>query len=210
MERKTFYVNTWQRISLFIEPELLESIFSDCSVVTLNHHRGITTLEDRHAPYNLCSVYSGYLEAVLSNQIATSKERYDLYGAMIADSRSLSLDGTPEESVPVVNVRPETMIYVPERARIMTNVGAKDEVHFGIQLSFAKTGTYDFKTVLETAATPNGELFALLRKTIMARTKPCKFRSPSGIHRSSIRISDGIHARLKSHPMLAAHQLEVI
>jgi hypothetical protein len=84
------------------------------------------------------------------------------------------------------------------------------ELKFGIILSFPNTITYDFESILETAATPNGELFALLKKTIMSRTKPCKFRSPSGIHRSSIRISDGIHARLKSHPMLAAHQLEVI
>ena len=92
----------------------------------------------------------------------------------------------------------------------MTNVGAKYEVKFGIQLNFAKTGTYDFKTVIETSPMPNGELFASLRKAIMAKTKPCKFRSPSGIHRSSIRISDGIHERLKPHPMLAAHQLEVL
>jgi hypothetical protein len=210
MEQTHFYVNTWQRISSCVEPELLESVLSECQAIVQYHERGVRFVEDRFAPYKLTAIYRQYLETSLTKSDFAWNDERELYGHELVARASLLSDGSPDESVPVISVRPETLIYVPERGQIMTNVGAKYEVKFGIQLNFAKTGTYDFKTVIETSPMPNGELFASLRKAIMAKTKPCKFRSPSGIHRSSIRISDGIHERLKPHPMLAAHQLEVL
>lgn len=207
---RTFYPDTFQRISLLVEPQLLSDILSECKVVVLNENHGIQTVEDRCAPYKIIAVYAGYVAVSLSGEAETSKDRFNLYAARLVSADSLLPNGSPNGSDPTISIRAETLIYIPERGRIMTNVVANDEIHFGIQLNFAKTGTYDFKTVMETAPMPNGELFALLKKTIMARTKPCKFRSPSGIHRTSIRISDGIHERLKSHPFLAPNQLEVI
>ena len=210
MEPRRFYAQTWQRVSLFVEPELLESIFSDCTVVVLNHHRGNYHVEDDSAPYRVTAVYRHYIETLITTSLREWSDIKDLYGPELTSINSLLPDGKPDRSVPAISVRTEELHYNTGRKQLMTNVSSSGELLFGLQLNFPKTITYDFESFLETADTPNGELFALLRKTIMARTKPCKFRSPSGIHRTSIRISDGIHERLKSHPMLAAHQLEVL
>lgn len=210
MEPRRFYAQTWQRVSLFVEPELLESIFSDCTVVVLNHHRGNYHVEDDSAPYRVTAVYRHYIETLITTSLREWSDIKDLYGPELTSINSLLPDGKPDRSVPAISVRTEELHYNTGRKQLMTNVSSSGELLFGLQLNFPKTITYDFESILETADTPNGELFALLRKTIMARTKPCKFRSPSGIHRTSIRISDGIHERLKSHPMLAAHQLEVL
>ncbi|MDH4389539.1 MAG: hypothetical protein QE269_12525 [Fimbriimonas sp.] len=210
MEPRRFYAQTWQRVSLFVEPELLESIFSDCCVVILNHHRGKYFVEDHSAPYRMTAFYRHYVETLITTSRREWSDWKELYGPELTSSSSLLADGTPDRSVPAIVIQTEELYYNAYRKQLMTKVANTGELKFGIILSFPNTITYDFESILETAATPNGELFALLKKTIMSRTKPCKFRSPSGIHRSSIRISDGIHARLKSHPMLAAHQLEVI
>ena len=222
MEPRRFYAQTWQRVSLFVEPELLESIFSDCTVVVLNHHRGNYHVEDDSAPYRVTAVYRHYIETLITTSLREWSDIKDLYGPELTSINSLLPDGKPDRSVPAISVRTEELHYNTGRKQLMTNVSSSGELLFGLQLNFpktitydfesilAKTGTYDFGPVFDTSKTPNGELFALLKKTIMFRTKPCKFRSPSGIHRTSIRISDGIHERLKSHPMLAAHQLEVL
>jgi len=210
MGSRKFYANTWQRISLFVEPELLESVLSECQVVVLNHKLGVRYVEDRCTPYKLVSVYGDYVEALLTKSSRDYNDYKDLSGPELTASNTLLANGSPDLTIPLLSIGTEELHYCAFRRQLMTNMAGNGELKFGMKINFAKTGTYDFGPVLDTSTTPNGDLFALLRKAIMSRTKPCKFRSPSGIHRTSIRISDAIHERLKSHPMLAAHQLEVL
>ena len=210
MGTKTFYANTWQRISLFVEPELFELVLSECQVVVLNHKLGVRYVEDRFAPYKLVSIYQDYVEAILTKSSRDYSDYQHLSRPELTSFKGLLANGDPDLTIPRLYISPEQIHYNTFRKQLMTNIGGNGELMLGMQINFAKTGTYDFGPVFDTSKTPNGELFALLKKTIMFRTKPCKFRSPSGIHRTSIRISDGIHERLKSHPMLAAHQLEVL
>jgi hypothetical protein len=208
----------WLKFLFAVEPEVLrEVLIATKSILVITNSRVPTEYESTPLDEYI-SAHSRYLDAMLESTEAAKKAAMATYIGLAASLDRFSPMPCPDSRYklmncdePVVNLAPLNLYFDPRRGQLCTNV--MSNLYFGIELSFPRVISLardKHEVLYETREFPTYNIFEGVKSRIQKVTKPCKIRSPSREHRTSIRITERMRGRMKQHPGLIAAGLELL
>ncbi len=201
----------WLTFLFLVEPEILRD------VLVVNSSR--VPVEYESTPMTgLLEAYARYLDAMLESSDAAERASMEIRIGLAASVDKFSPRLCPDKNYkvmnteePVVNFGPTTLYYDTWRGQLCTNVMSK--LYFGAELTFSRVISLDrdkHEFLYDTAELPTFGIFQSVKSQLQKVTRPCKIRSPSREHRTSIRITDGMRERMRNHPGLKEAKLEIV
>jgi hypothetical protein len=211
-----YFRRGWLKFSFLVGPEILRNLLTATKpVLVITNGRVL-------ADYNGTSVaeyiqnYSRYLEAILTSPESARRAAMEtcmgLAGSLDRFSPEPCADSVykvMQSDEPVVNLSPQMLDY--HGGHLRTNV--LSELYFGLELSFPRRVSLDrdrHEVLYDSAGFQTRAIFEDVKSRIQKITTPCKIRSPSRVHRTSIRITKEMQERMRQHPGLKAAHLEIV
>ncbi len=207
----------WLKSLFLVGPEVLRDLLHAGKPVLVKTNGRVPADYEATALKDYIEAYTRYLEAMVDSPEAAKRSSMEIYMGLAASvdrfSPKLSPDSryklmNPEE--PVVNLSPLMLDYDGKQLR--TNV--MSDFYFGLELSFPRVISLDrdkHETLYDTSKFSTFHIFEDVKSRIQKMTTPCRIRSPSREHRTSIRITSEMRELIRRHhPGLKAASLDIV